>query len=297
MKDYILSFCNTFEYPKEAITEFLRTYECIRKNEQANTLFCENITSFNKGLFTEHSSELILLDTISKLVEIHPYTIHLLFFICLSKDTKKIYDNRKISYNVFYNSMLDLKWKLFECYKMHKIWGSCVAFWFKGFFECTRFALGRLQFEIIAFDRTYTGHNFTLNKGDTVLNVHIPSSGPLLHQDCLDSYRLAADFFKLDFVGRPTIFVCDSWLLFPKHTIFLPPSSNILAFINDYTILSEQTDEKYHDLWRIFYKEYNGSIHDFPSDTSLQRAYIDWISKGNPVGSGFGVFFWNESRI
>lgn len=294
MRDYILFFCNEFTYPEQATEQFLYAYNSICKNEQAHTLFYKNMTSFNDGAFTNYGEELLLLNTVSDLIEIHAYTIHLLFFICLSQDTRRIYTEKKISYDIFYNSMLDLKWKLFECYKMYGIWGSFVAFWFKGFFECTRFALGRLQFEVISFDRADIKNYGILQKGDLVLNVHIPSSGPLSHQSCLDSYSQASSFFKSDFIGRPTIFVCDCWLLFPKHSVILPPSSNILAFMSDYNILSSRIDEEYQDLWRIFYKEYTGSTYNLPSDTPLQRAYIDWLSKGNPVGSGFGVLFWNK---
>ena len=49
---------------------------------------------------------------------------------------------------IFYNTMLDLRYKLEECKLVHNQIGTFVPKWYKGFFEMKIFALGRLQFEI-----------------------------------------------------------------------------------------------------------------------------------------------------
>lgn len=289
-REYITAFCGEFEYPAEATEVLSATYNSICQNEDAIIMFNENIELFQKNEFTQKKQELILLDKISELVGVHQYTVHLLYFICLSYHTKALYEQRNIPYKVYYDSMSDLKWKLFECHKLYGIWGSFVAWWFKDFFNLSRFALGRLQYELIPFEYDYPKGG--LSKGDLVLNIHIPSCGRLTKEDCVDSYKKAAEFYKDSFVGRNPAFVCSSWLLFPRHREFLPAKSNILAFMDFFDIIDSHESDDYEVLWRIFNKKYEGSVSDLPQETSLQRAYIDWVSKGNKIGEGVGVFIY-----
>ena len=121
---------------------------------------------------------------------------------------------------------MDLNWKLHECRKMYGIWGSFVSWWFDGFFEMTRFALGRLQFELMDFPESYEKTGHVRPEGMTkVINMHIPSCGPLKKADCEASFRQAAAFFADAFPGEKIAFFCESWLLYPRHREFLSPDS------------------------------------------------------------------------
>lgn len=297
MKDYIASFCKEFQYPAEAVEALFNAFDKLTENTNAMSIFQKQMDLYHCGGLTDFYGALDLIGKASELSGTNPYTVFLLFFICLSKHTRELYEEKNIDYAVFYDSMYDLKCKLYECHKLHGIWGTFVAGWFPRFFQLTRFALGRLQFETDVFKYTYSKNGYTLNPGDTVLSIHIPSRGPLLHEDCLESYRRASVFFKDLFVQKPTAFLCESWLLFPSHKEFLPETSNILAFMSDFAIISSGFSDDYDDLWRIFYKEYTGNIDELPQDTSLQRAYIGWLRKGNKTGYGYGVFLFNGENI
>ncbi len=297
MKDYILSFCKEFGYPTEAEAALASAYDNLCQHQEAITVFDDNLRLYSDNISSDDGEILSALDKAAELCGTHRYTIHLLFYICLSKQTRKAYEERNIPYQVFYDSMYDLRCKLMECHKMHGIWGSFVAWWFKRFFDLTRFALGRLQFETIEFNKHYEKNGNILNPGDVVLNIHIPSRGPFPHEACMESYRKAAEFYKNVFKGRPTAFVCHSWLLYPEHRNFLPENSNILSFMNDFDIISSEDDPNFGNLWRIFHQDYKGDISQLPRETSLQRAYVDWISKGNGVGNGFGVFFFDGHKV
>ncbi len=283
MNEYLISFFEEFNYPEEARQVLGEAYKAISENKDAMELFNNSFPKVGGDLFP-------MLDQVAEITGIHKYTVHLLYFICLSKSTREVYKERNIPYQVFYDSVSDLKWKLMECYKVYGIWGSFVAWWFNRFYNLTRFALGRLQFETVELRQDYENEKVSLKKGDTVINVHIPSAGPLTRDECMKSYKAASEFFAEYFVNRPTVFVCDSWLLFPKHREFLPKHSNILTFMDDYDIVESSETDNFEVLWRIFNKPYTGSVDDLPSDTSLQRAYKDWISKGNLIGNGYGVF-------
>ena len=297
MEDYIASFCKEFQYPAEAAESLLNEFGKLTKDTNAMNIFQKQVDLYNCGGLTDYHEALKLINKASELSGANSYTIFLLFFICLSKHTRELYEEKNIEYAAFYDSMYDLKCKLYECHKLHGIWGTFVADWFPRFFQLTRFALGRLQFETDVFKNTYSKNGNALSPGDTVLNIHIPSRGPLIHEDCLESYRMASVFFKDFFVQKPTAFVCNSWLLFPSHKEFLPKESNILAFMNDFDIISSGFSENREDLWRIFYKEYTGNADELPNDTSLQRAYAGWLRKGNKTGHGYGVFLFNGENI
>ena len=291
MLNYIKSFCKEFDYPEEATLTLIQAFEDLEKNPEAYSAFINQVELYNNDKLTSHYEALTAADKASELSGIHKYTLHLLLYICFSKHTKELYNRKNISMEIYHDSMSDLKWKLFECHQMYGIWGSFVAWWFDRFFDLTRFALGRLQFETIQFNHSYSKNGISLSPEDIVLNVHIPSCGPLKHEDCVASYQKAAEFYKDTFKGRPVAIRCESWLLYPKHKEFLPSYSNILKFMNDYDIFESATDEKNSDAWRIFYTENTDNPDALPNDTSIQKAYIDWFKKGNKMGSGTGVFF------
>ncbi len=296
MKDYIITFCKELDIPQEAAEALAGAYAAIEAVPRARALFYENITAFNEGRFLDNNDELKLLDAVAELSRVDLRVVHMLFYVCLSPFTRKLYEQRGIPYKIFFDTMTDIKWKLLECKKLNGVWGSARAAWYKDFFELKRFTLGRLQFELKTFmPEHYSKNGHSLSKGDTVINMHIPSCGPLLPEACHAAYDEAAEFFKDAFAGRPVAFVCNSWLIFPRHREFLPANSNLLKFMDDFDIISYTIDEKYSNMWRIFYKpvtfplsEY---VKDVPRDTSLQRAYADWLAAGNEVGSGYGVFF------
>lgn len=300
MKNYLVCFLDEFDYPAEAKEVLISAYDTVCENPTTLDKFNENIALFNDKKFNNGDDVLVLLTDLADIINVNKFTIHLLFYICLSKYTKELYKAQNISDQIFFDSMSDLKWKLLECHKMYGVWGSFVAGWFKGFFDMERFALGRLQFEKSEFNYdSYAKNGYMINKGDLVINMHIPSCGALTQASCLDSYKQAYEFYKNRFTDNDDIvpFVCDSWLLYPAHEEFLPNTSNIVAFLRNFEVVNTSIHENFGDLWRIFYKPYNNNINAMPRDTSLQKAYADWVSKGNPVGGGYGIFLFNGENI
>lgn len=292
MVNYIESFCNDICFPKEAIQDLLQNYnELSTKNESFNK-FKELVNYFKEhnskdeyqGIFTS-------LDNIAGQVGIHKYSVHLLYLITLSIHTRTLYEEEHISYEIFLDSMSDLRAKLMECNELYGVWGTASGCWEIDFFNLNLIALGRLQYELKIYEGEYTNGIHSLKQGDRVINMHIPSHGPLLYEDCQESFRKAALHFKDYFKDKPVVFVCYSWLLYPKHRDFLPENSNILKFMSFFDIISSEINKK-DDLWRVFYKEWDKEPKDLPRNTSIQRAYADWLIKGNNIGTGHGVFFY-----
>ncbi len=104
------------------------------------------------------------------------------------------------------------------------------------------FQLGRLQFCI--GKSTCNRENFGIKKGDDIIEVHIPASGPLDIEECKKSFVLAREFFKKYF---PEInyeyFSCHSWLLDETLKGFLSESSNIIQFGNMFLKDSKNEDD------------------------------------------------------
>ncbi len=88
------------------------------------------------------------------------------------------------------------------------------------------------------------------------------------------------------------IFTCNSWLLFPRHREVLKPTSNIIAFMNDYDEVHTELYEDYAVAWRIFGVMYEGDVEKLPQKNSLQRAYAQWMRNGEKLGHTKGVIVY-----
>ncbi len=297
MKHQIQSFLHTFSFPAEAADALLTAFDNLAANPAAFSKFMAPVHCYFDDTLTDYAGAIRELEAVAQETGIHKYTIWMLFFIALTPHARQRYAARHLPNSIFYNSMSDLKYKLLECHKLHGVWGTMAADWYPRFFALTRFALGRLQFETTTLQEEYEKNGRQLSKDDIVVNIHIPSSGPLRHEDCLDAYRQAAAFFQADFPGCPVAFVCNSWLLYPAHRPLLPAQSNIVKFMDDFEILSIREDAEGRNLWRIFNVDYHGDWHCLPQETTLQKAYVSLLKNGQTTGTAKGVFFHDGERI
>ncbi|QOV19367.1 hypothetical protein INP51_15765 [Blautia liquoris] len=129
-----------------------------------------------------------------------------------------------------------------------------------------------MQYEYSSFFLDeYSLNGVTLKKGDKVINMHIPSSGSFSEKTRMDSYQRAYRFFEKDFPEKTVPIVCSSWLLYPGY--------------RDIT-----------DSWRIFGKDAGKPPVDLPRDTSLQKAFAEYLEKGGTPGVGYGILFSTCSK-
>ena len=151
----------------------------------------------------------------------------------------------------------------------------------------------RLQFEPreLEYDCVIDGVEY--KKGAKALNVHIPrTETSFAHDRVIASYHKAAEFFKDYYGDAPRLFVCSSWLLFPKHDEILKPESNMRLFASDYTVVREWFSDK--PTWLAFGKVYTGNPDDMPGETTIQRAYIEILKRGEKTGGAYGAFNYDE---
>ena len=293
MTDYATRFMCEIGFEDEAIASLSGDLEKIYSDESAKALFEECICEYDRSCELDYTALCKKAAKSGEIVGVHKYSAELLLFICLSKKLRERYAERGIDDSIWHDSMCDLKWKLWECKAVKGVYGSFVAYWFDGWFDLTRFALGRLQFEIELFEHEYRLGTMVLTPSTKVINVHIPRTlTPLDKESREDSYRRAAEFFKGELGGAPTVFVCHSWLLYPPAEKILPSHSNIRGFMADYDIVSfgENKENEHPDMWRLFDMDFTGNAADYPEDSSLRAAYKKFLMEGNRTGWGYGVF-------
>lgn len=209
-----------------------------------------------------------------------------------------LYQNHKkfcIDDVYFYEAMKDFSYKARECKNVYGVCGLFVN-WFFLFFELKEVSLGRLQYEVTEFGYDeYVYENVSLKKGDRVYSCHIPSSGKLTYEMCMDSFQKAYDFFKPHISGDIIPIICRSWLLYkPYNDNVFPENSNLKRFAGLFDITDViSSGNVFNDGWRVFDKMYEGTAKHLPSDNTLRRNFINYINSGGDFGCGYGIILYN----
>lgn len=290
MREYLINFMDSFEYPEEAKAALLTCFDSMMADADAASTIKGYIKKYENGEAYEHNAMLSDVTSSALAIGMPWQTAHLIMGILLSKTLKRKYEEKGISEQIWHDTMLDFKCKLFECHRVYHIWGSFVGHWWAEFFSMNIFALGRLQYQMKTFDRTYDDGELHITPDTRALWIHIPSAGPLTKELRQDSYRRAREFFSDYFGDSPAIFICSSWLLYPEHENMLSPKSNVVDFMHDFKIIERIEFEKSNDLWRIFEDAYVLPYNMLPRNNSMRRAYAERLCEGKTVGRGVGFF-------
>ena len=286
----IKEFCRKYDFPANSTEYLLNEYNILLKNKECYKAFCECIELYKKDIDFDSGLVFERIENIAINIGIKPYTLDLLYLISLTPHLRELYEANGIDEDIYNQSVLDLKWKNQECFDVYGYYGIFVGWWTIGFFKLKRFGIGKLQYNKRRFDRDINNKGIVLKKGDLYIDVHIPSNGPLDYEKCRESYKKAYGFFKKDFGDNPVVFCCHSWILSSNNKKMLPEKSNIHKFMSDYTIVSDEKDEKNSNLWRIFGTfEMPENPNELLQDTSLRKAVAAWLKKGNTIDVGFGV--------
>ncbi|MBR5188381.1 MAG: hypothetical protein IKW18_07910, partial [Clostridia bacterium] len=250
MKNYLKNFFEFCEYTKEDSDFLTDVYETIMQNVEAAKLWEQALAIYAENVHCDFKKIISLADQTAEMISIHKYTAELLIFICLTRDLQSEYARRGWNMKIYRDTVLDLKYKTEECKLVKGIVGSFVAPWFFKFFDMTRFALGRLQFQITELGRAYEKNGIVLTPKTKVIDTHIPRSLlPLTPQSCDEAFAIAKAFFSEE-IGETCVFVCHSWLLYPEHKTMLSPDSNIYKFMSRFDIVESGINRSGGDLWR-----------------------------------------------
>lgn len=299
--EFLQNFMTKCQYPDEAKKLFTEVLDKLDNNKFFGKQFDKLVDKFAFHHSKIEPKVLNPLCVMGFLMGYKYYTMYFVYLLCLTEDLKKQYELFGIDEEIYWNTMNDLRYKLIECMECRGVPGTFVASWFNEFFRLERVAYGRFQYEICHYDRkeSFTMKNgHQVKNGDIFINFHIPSSGvPLTDEIRYASYKEAYKHVKNLFPDGNVIFGCSSWLLFPKHRDFLPEHLNILKFLSDFEIVEWSESKDFHDCWRIFGKDAKLPPEKLPKDTSLKKAYAEWLCAGNKTGHGFGLFMFDGKKI
>ena len=209
MREYLEGFLKDFDYPERDTRELLRAYDAIEADAVAKNEWESILACYEENMQCDIPSLRNRAKVLAPRVRLHPYTLKLLMFLCMTRQALVYYRERGLSEELWRDTMMDLRYKLEECREVWGICGTFVAAWFDGFFVLDRFALGRLQFELREFKHTYAKDGVSLTETSPVINVHIPRTGtPLDPVSCDEAFAMAATFYEKAFGGSPVAFIC-----------------------------------------------------------------------------------------
>ena len=295
LRGSISYYMEKLHFPTDAVTDVLDAFDRIAANGTESARFLKIIADYAASSQLHFAPVHEEIDSICGNTQVHTYTGVLLLYLCLADTLRTHYRKADIDEQIFWDSLRDFSYKLEECRLVYGINGNSTGMWPSGFFKLKLFALGRLQFELTTLKKPYTCAGIALPEGQLAIGIHIPrTGGPLPHGEVQAAYRMAADFFGKHFTEGPIVFTCHSWLLDPWNLTVLRPDSNLSAFIRDFEIVETKEYPDYSQLWRLFDCNYEGDPDALPADTSLRRAYVERVRRGEKTGCGRGIFIFKQ---
>lgn len=277
------------EWPEGLVKELNPFIDEVYKNE-ALAKRCEKL---DKDLFKGTWDVPGLIKEAAEEFKVHPYKLLLFMAIYNSYRMKKKYIAHEWDMSVYYDSLTDIIVWATCCFKREHLWGLYEYGWVSLSLKCQLFKIGRFQYKLMKYKRDeYSCAGVTIKNGSTVIDMHIPEGESLTPEKRIDSYRRAYKFFNQ--TGN-CVFVCHSWLFFKHHRDFLPETSNIIGFMNDFDYLFYDEGRDYSDLWRIFGFDYEGD--NYPRNTGLQRGYADWLKEHGTTGGAYGIMIFDGEKI
>ena len=213
------------------------------------------------------------------------YLIRLAVILMCAVRIKERYEKMGIAERVYLDTMSDIKiWCENAGNKGIKNYG-----WLKNHLKLELFRLGRLQFQLYECkNKTLNYKKLPFSYGERVIYVHIPQGEKLDRERCIESFRMAEEFFRKHFPDyKYEWYFCESWLLFEGNKSFMAEDSNILAFAalfdHCYSMkVDVQTIERVFGKRRLLKRNY-------PESTALQRSLKKYMLSGGRAGVGISV--------
>lgn len=292
-KEQMTDLMATIQLPEEGIRQLLDAREQLEKEGHWDV-----IVQTAEQVMTADGELSVLTKTLAETegreetFGVNRYLLDALMLFCCWEEVKVRYEKQGLPMDVFDKSLEDMKWKMLECYEIHGVYGNFVGHWYDGFFNLTRFGLGRLQFELRPFEgkEDCEVDGVQIHPGDTVINMHIPSAGPMKQELLDDAFARAEVFFKEHFPKDYTVFGVESWLIDPDLVRILP-EGNMKAYADRFHLVAaEKSETIFSDGWRVFGAEWKKKPEELPRKTGLQRAIADYLQQGGKLGSGYGIF-------
>lgn len=279
------------EFPSDAVEFFGELFEKIQRDE----ILTQKLDGLRALYFESPNCDEVTsgLSEMSENLGCHKYSIDMLFLLFCTLHLETIYARKGYSHEFFVHNIKDLCYKVVECKKVHGFYGIMNFAWQAGLFNLSRFHLGRLQYN--HYEALFD-YKDIVKKGDDVIYIHIPSSGPLLPEDVEDSFRMAYEFFGPTH-GDKLILMSHTWLLYPPmaENVFTE-GSNARLFYERFDVIHEAEDPADTNIWRVFYVKTN-DYSSLPQNTGMQKRLYRYLAEGNHTGFGYGMIVYKPMNL
>lgn len=245
---------------------------------------------FNAALREYEISDAITLDTYDKTCK--DGVRNLLSFLYLCEGVAEHHRSLGIPEEITLDTLRDtVTWTVnWSCVKGALYLGELS--WLSNHFSSKLFKLGRLQFCMGVSPHDVPKYN--IQKGDNVLEVHIPAGDKLTPEECNLSFAKSRDFFKKHFPNFEFKYItCHSWLLDSELDKYLPENSNILTFGNYFDRV--ETNESYAIIKYLF--RWDTTPENLPyavANTSFAEKIKRAVMKGEHFREMLGILKEDE---
>ncbi len=217
-------------------------------------------------------------------------------------DLKAYYVNKTIPLRYLYESIYDLSYRIERYYDINGIYGLSERDlrWLAPLFKAEIFDLGSLRFQRSWFsfkEIERQGYDFMplsdkwkrrFPEGTPIIEIHIQTDTDFSKGKIDEAFALARDFFERYFSEHEyEIFVCRTWLLYPKTRDILPEDSNIALFSKRFKVIAANQSTK-QALDRIYGTSDLKDIEAMKKTSSLQEIAHKNLDK---LGVAAGIIY------
>lgn len=224
----------------------------------------------------------------------HEFRMQLIFALNCFTLLEEKYQKAGISKSVYENTMLDFKFRVYECQEVYHFTGIFVAWWYLIFCNLSLHKIDELEFEKVQAKFDYSNKGVTVKKGDKLLAIHIPPKFKMNKETVTKALKESYKYYNLSGLA---VYQCDSWLLYPDFEKVFVEGGNVHEFRSFFDIIDKVDTEEFEDCWRLFKVGKIISLDDLPTSTRLQRNMLDHLKRGGKVGDGFGVLVFDGENI
>ena len=191
-----------------------------------------------------------------------------------AEKTRLKYNQKGISDDIFKSTFGDIKIWCENCDNR----GLENINWIKNHINFELFRLGRLQFQIFTCSNPALNYSkLPFNRAEKVVYIHIPQGEKLDFDECIDSLKMADEFFRKYFPDyNYKYYFCESWLIFENNREFMAENSNIVKFMSLFDIHYSVNAET-QAFERIFGKDINKKSLNNKMNIKIRKRDINYL--------------------
>jgi hypothetical protein len=111
---------------------------------------------------------------------------------------------------------------------------------------------------------------------------------------CADSFRRAAEFFRIHFPDEPPkAVVCASWIFSNQLQDIFPETANLVRFQRELYLFPTPSGP-WDGLWFVFLVRGEITPENAPRNTRVQRGILDYLQDGNRWHCGAMFFLMDD---